>query len=186
MIGYLPKSLTIAGKEIEIRTDYRIALNIFVAYSDPDLTIEEKVEVMLTCLYKCELKDIPDIQEACKEAVWYLNGGTYEEAPSGPKIMDWEQDEQMIFSSINKVANKEIREADHIHWWTFLGYFREVEEGLFTTVVNIRRKKALGKKLEKYEKEFYEKNSDIVKLKPKYNEKENKQIEEMKKMLRGG
>ena len=56
MIGYLPKSLTIAGKEIEIRTDYRIALNIFVAYSDPDLSIEEKVEVMLTCLYKCELK----------------------------------------------------------------------------------------------------------------------------------
>lgn len=185
MIGFLPKTLCIKGKEIEIRTDYRIILNIFVAYSDPDLSVEEKIEVMLTCLYKCELKEIPDIEEACKEAVWFMNGGTYDEAPSGPKIMDWEQDEQMIFSAINKVANKEVRGEEYIHWWTFLGYFREIDEGLFTTVVNIRRKRATGKKLEKYEKEFLEKNSDIVKLIPKYNEKERKEKERLEKMLRG-
>ena len=31
MIGYLPKSLVVKDKEIDIRTDYRIALNIFEA-----------------------------------------------------------------------------------------------------------------------------------------------------------
>ena len=186
MIGYLPQSLNIKGKEIEIRTDYRIALNIFVAYSDPDLKPEEKAEVLLTCLYKCELKDIPDIPEAIKEACWFLNGGNYEEAVQGPKVMDWEQDEQMIFSAVNKVANKELRAEEYVHWWTFLGYFREVGEGLFSTVVNIRSKKARGKKLDKFEKEFAEKNSDIVKLKPKYNEKDRQKKEELEKMLRGG
>lgn len=186
MIGYLPKSLVVKDKEIDIRTDYRIALNIFVAYSDPDLTIEEKIEVMLTCLYKCELGEIPDIEEACKQAVWFLNGGNYDEPVKGPKIMDWEQDEQMIFSAVNKVANKEVRMEEHIHWWTFLGYFREVEDGLFTTVVNIRKKKATGKKLEKYEKEFIQNNSDIVKLKPKYNEKDMIEKERLEKLLRGG
>ena len=40
--------------------------------------------------------------------------------------------------------------------------------------------------MEKYEKEFYEKNVDIVKLKPKYTEKEKQKIEELKKKLRGG
>ena len=186
MIGYLPNTLVLEGQEFKIRTDYRVALNILCAYSDPELTPYEKAEVLLECLYEDNIKSLPDIEKAVKEAVWFLNGGNYDEAQDGAKIMDWEQDEQMIFSAINKVAGKEVRQEEYIHWWTFLGYFREIGEGLFTTVVDIRRKRASGKKLEKYEKEFYEKNVDIVKLKPKYTEKEKQKIEELKKKLRGG
>lgn len=186
MIGYLPTTLIVEDKEFEIRTDYRIVLNIMCAYNDPNLNGYEKIEVLLTCLYKDDISLLPNIEKAVKEAVWFLNGGNYEEPPNAPKIMDWEQDEQMIFSAINKVAQKEIREVEYIHWWTFLGYFREIGEGLFTTVVDIRRKKANGKKLEKYEREFYEKNIDIVKIKPRYTEKELRQIEELKEKLRGG
>lgn len=186
MIGDLPCTLTVGNKELKIRSDYRIALRILVAYQDPELNQYERAEVMLRCLYVDKLEEIEDLEGAMKQAVWFLNGGNYDEPIPGPRIMDWEQDEQLIFSSVNKVAGKEVRSEEYIHWWTFLGYMREIEEGLLTNVLNIRRKKATGKKLEKYEKEFYEKNVDLIKLKPKYTEAEQKEKEELLKMLRGG
>jgi hypothetical protein len=186
MIGDLPTTLTVGNQELEIRTDYRIALRILVAYQDAELNPYERVEVLLRCLYVEPIENIANIEKAAEKAVWFLNGGNDDEPISGPKIMDWEQDEQLIFSSVNKVAGTEGRSAKYIHWWTFLGYMQEIEEGLLTTILNIRRKKATGKKLEKYEKEFYEKNVDLIKLKPKYTEKEKQEREELLKKLRGG
>ena len=51
-----------------------------------------------------------------------------------------------------------------MHWWTFLGSFGEIGEGLFSTVIHIRQKKARGKSLDKWEKEFYSRNKEIIKL----------------------
>ena len=186
MIGELPTSLMVGDQELKIRTDFRIALRILVAYQDVNLTPYERVEVLLTCLYVEPIENIKDLENAVKQAIWFLNGGNYDEPVSGPKIMDWEQDEQLIFSSVNKVAGKEVRSVEYIHWWTFLGYMQEIEEGLLTSVLTIRRKKATGKKLEKYEKEFYEKNVELVKLKPKYTEQEQKEKDELLRKLRGG
>ena len=46
-----------------------------------------------------------------------------------------------------------------MHWWTFLGYFESVDnESLWSFILSIRQKRAKGKKLEKYEQEFYSKN----------------------------
>ena len=44
-----------------------------------------------------------------------------------------------------------LRAEKYMHWWTFLGYFMEVEDGLFSQVLSIRQKKARHKKLEKWE-----------------------------------
>lgn len=186
MIGDLPTTLTVGNQELDIRTDYRIALRILVAYQDANLTPYERVEVLLRCLYVEPIENIKDLENAVKKAVWFLNGGNDDEPIPGPKILDWEQDEQLIFSSVNKVAGREVRSVEYIHWWTFLGYMQEIEEGLLTNILNIRRKRATGKKLEKYEKEFYEKNVDLVKIKPKYSEAEEKEREELLKKLRGG
>ena len=72
MIGSLPETLEIDGKEYAIRTDYRVVLVIFQALNDPDLTEEEKAMVMLYSLYK----DIPEnAQEALNKAVWFMDGG---------------------------------------------------------------------------------------------------------------
>lgn len=60
----------------------------------------------------------------------------------------------------------------YIHWWTFLGYFNEIGEGLFSTVINIRQKKNKGKKFEKYEQDFYQNNKDLIDLKKKYAKEE--------------
>ena len=76
------------------------------------------------------------------------------------KLIDWEQDSQIICSAINKVANKEVRAEPYIHWWTFMGYYSAVGESLLSTIVSIRDKIVRGKKLEKHERIFRQENPE--------------------------
>lgn len=181
MIGRLPTTLTVDEKEYKIRTDFRIALTIFEAFEDVELNEKEKALVMLELLFE----EIPtNVEEALKQASWFLDGGKqYEEFNKSKKIMDWEQDESIIFSAINKVAGCETREKEYMHWWTFLGYFSEIEEGLFSTVINIRQKRNSGKKLEKYEQEFYRNNKTLIDLKQRYTAEEQKEIDRLNELL---
>ena len=68
----------------------------------------------------------------------------------------------MIFSSVNHIAGKELRAVPYCLWWTFLGYFNEIQEGLFSTVLGIRSKKARHKKLDDWEKDYYSRNKDLI------------------------
>jgi hypothetical protein len=189
MIGELPTSLNVNGVERAIRSDYRVALLIFHAFNNPELSDWEKAIIMLDCLYE-NAKEIPsdDIEEAINKAVWFLDGGVTDRETkyrSTKKVLDWEQDEQMIFSAVNKVAGKEVRALEYLHWWTFLGYFNEIGEGLLTTVINIRHKKNKGKKLEKYEQEFYRENKHLIDIKEKLSAEEQAEKERLLKLLNG-
>lgn len=189
MIGYLPKQLNVNGVDRAIWSDYRTALLIFQACADPEMDEQEKAITMIECLYQ-EPDSIPseDYQEANDKACWFLEGGNNQNENSkhqqSKKVMDWEQDEQMIFSAVNKVAGYETRAVDYLHWWTFLGYFNEIGEGLFSTVINIRSKKNKGKKLEKYEDEFYRENRSLIDLKKKLPPEEQARIDNLSKLLK--
>jgi hypothetical protein len=185
MIGRLPTSLTVNGKEIPIRTDFRDILLILTAYDDPELTDEEKCITMLRCLYD-EPITTDDVQEAITMGIWFIDGGKNSTSMSmqPKKTMDWEQDEAIIFSAINKVAGFETREREYLHWWTFLGHYMEIGEGLFSTVIAIRHKRNKGKKLEKHELEFEQSNKEMVKLKVKYSEEEEEEIARIKELLK--
>lgn len=177
MIGRLPTTLQISGEDHKIRTDYRDCLIILQAFADVDLTQEEKAQVLLDILYVDTLKE-EELQEAYDKAVWFLNCGGRVSKPSSSKpLYDFEQDEQLIFSSVNKVAGREVRDVDYMHFWTFIGLFNEIGEGTFSTILGIRQKKNRGKKLEKYEQEFYRNNKELVDLKRKYTEKEKEQLD---------
>jgi hypothetical protein len=185
MIGQLPKKLNINGIDRAIRSDYRVAIVIFQAFNDAEMTDQEKARTMIECLYE-NFESIPceDYQEAAEKAVWYLDGGnTDDNKPLAKKVMDWEQDEQIIFSAVNKVAGYETRAVEYLHWWTFLGIFNEIGEGILSTVINIRHKKNRGKKLEKHEQEFYQNNKNLVELKTRYTAEEQEEIDYYNKIL---
>lgn len=184
MIGQLPRTLTVEGCEYPINTDFRDMLVILQALNDQELDDKEKMYVMLCCLYS---DNIPaNLEEAVKQAVWFLDGGPHVTAQqqNAKKLMDWEQDEQMIFAAVNKVAGCETRGLDYLHWWTFLGYFSEIGEGLFSTVVNIRKKKSRGKKLDKTEEEFYRRNRELITLHEKLTPKESAAMEAVNMLLK--
>lgn len=97
-----------------------------------------------------------NIQEASNKMFEFMDCGKTNSvgAHSNYKLLDWENDEQLIAGAINAVAGKEIRLEPYIHWWTFMAYFSNIGEGTFSTVLSIRSKIKKGKKLENYEKEF--------------------------------
>lgn len=183
-IGKLPESLKVGGMERRIRTDYRDILRIFEACEDPELTDQEKISVLLIILYP-DISDISksDLEEALTQARWFLDCGQRHDQKVSRKLLDWAQDEPLIFPAINKVVGQEIRAVEYMHWWTFMGYFMEIEEGTFSMVLGIRQKRAKGKKLEKWEQEFYLNNRALCDLKTKYTAEEQAEIDYWKKRL---
>ena len=192
MIGSLPEALTVGGEEYPIRTDYRNVLQVFEAFQDPKLTQEEKWIVAIYLLFEnfsCDddvleaAQDGFDLGEAMKQISWFISAGQPEKQVLEQPTYNWTQDEQMIFSAVNKVAGKETRELEYLHWWTFLGYFNEVGEGTFSFIVGIRNKLNKGKKLEKHEKEFLSHNKELVLMKKPLTKEEQEQEDAYKSLL---
>ena len=168
MIYDLPTSVNFGGRDWEINTDFRDILNILLAFEDPELTNAEKGYVCLRNLY-VDYEDIPptQAQAAYDAAIEFIDHGHPDDSNHMRKTMDWEQDASLIFPAVNHVAGFETRSAEYIHWWTFLGYFMEIKDSTYSTVLSLRQKKARGKKLEKYEQEFWKNNRGICELKRK-------------------
>lgn len=170
----LPKTVEVAGVEYCIRSDFREILDILIALSDPDASSWEKQDIMFRIFYP-DYETIPasSFEEACEKAVEFIDY-TVPDNHKKPRTMDWKQDGAIIIPAVNKVAGKEVRALEYLHWWTFLGYFMEIEEGTFSQVLSIRQKKARGKKLEKWEKEFERENAKLVKLESKESAEERR------------
>lgn len=184
MIGELPTTLTINGREIPINTDFRVVLCIFQACNDRELSKRDMAYITLDALYGIENLAENEYQEAAEKAKWFLDGGRdYNENKPSPKTMDWEQDEQMIFSAVNNVARQETRALPYLHWWTFLGYFNEIREGLFSNVLMIRQKKAKHKKLEPWEQDYYKANKDLIDFHTRYTDEEKAEKERLNQIF---
>mgnify|MGYP004455377439 FL=1 len=165
MLGMLPQTLNINGRAYKIRSDYRDILQIITAFGDKELSDEEKAYVCLKRLFVA-MESIPksDYQDAYETAVTFIECHISDRKPS-PKVVNWEKDEQLIFPAINKVAGMEVRAVPYMHWWTFLGYFQSIDrEDIWGFILTIRQKRAKGKKLEKYEKDFLNANRDICEV----------------------
>ena len=167
MIFDLPTSLDVAGRRWAINSDYRDVLRTLAAFGDPDLTDGEKVAVCLHNTYP-DHRDIPpgQAQAAFDAAVAFIDHGGGAGRPA-PRTMDWTQDANLIFPAVNKAAGFEVRGVGYMHWWTFMGYFMEIRDTTYATILGLRGKKARGKKLEKDEQEFWNRNREICELKPR-------------------
>lgn len=167
----LPTTVTIKDREFGIRDDgdYRMVLDVFSALQDIDIPKKERMITAIVIFYdgfsldnvfeKAESSEIME-ELATKMFDFISCGQTNMGNKANHKLIDWEQDEQLIASAINNVANMEIRTVDYMHWWTFMGHYISVGESVLSTVVQIRSKLVEGKKLEKHEQEFRKKNPE--------------------------
>lgn len=180
----LPKTLNVGGKDYPIRYQYHAILTVLSAYSDPELEADEKQEILLTIMFE-NASEIPQehIPEAIQKACEFIDCGQKEDGKPKPKVMDWEQDADIIIPAINKVAGFEIRNNEDLHWWTFWGYFISIGDSLFSNVLHIRRKKKSGKKLDKWEEEFYRDNKSLVDLRSPESEEIKAEKENILKWL---
>lgn len=186
MIFDLPSTLEFGGRSWDIATDYRDILRILTAFEDPDLPDEEKATICLYNLY-VDFEEIPreQLQEAFDAALAFIDHGGADDN-GGPRTMDWTQDAPLIFPAVNRAAGFEVRSVDYMHWWTFLGYFMEIKDTVYATVLGLRQKKARGKKLEKSEQDFWKHNKSICVLRRRETEEELAEKERLRKLVGGG
>ena len=161
----LQTSVEVNGVEYRITNegDYRMVLDCFNVLNDEELNDYER---MIACaiIFFVDFDSMDDLARLSSEEYTDLINGMMlffncgENKSSGMtsqyKLIDWEQDSQLIISAINNVSGKEIRAERYIHWWTFMAYYMAIGDCPLSNIVSIRHKIAKGKKLEKYESEF--------------------------------
>lgn len=180
----LPTTLTVNGREEPIRYEYTAILDAISAMNDPDYDTSEKAYACLFIIYENFDKfRKEDYAPAFDAAMKFINNGLDEERTTNVRMIDFEQDYKIMIPAINKVAGQEIRTKRDIHWWTFLSWFMEIGECTYATVLSIRSKKKKGKKLEKWEQEFYTANKRMVDIQPRLTEEEKEVEEKLNKLL---
>ena len=169
----LPTTAEIGGEVYDIRSDYRAALDIMGILEDAELSDAERGAFSLRVFYP-DLDRIPrqDLEEAARYMLEFLAGGELKAKPPKTKLVDWKRDFPLMAAPVNRVLGFECRSAEYLHWWTFLSAYCEIGECFFAQVVAVRKKKRTGKRLEKWEQDFYRANKDVIDLKTELTEEE--------------
>ena len=171
----LQDAVTVDGRSCRIRTDYRVILEIFVMLQDPELDDGDRTEALMRMFYV----DRPADTEAAVKAFASFVDPRPRSDRKRPGLVDWEADFDLIAAAVNHVLGTECRALPYLHWRTFLGAYMEISpDSLFSRVISIREKTKTGRKLEKWEREWYRKNKDLVDLPMKYSESEKALLEE--------
>lgn len=173
----LPTTVELQGKEYAIRSDYRAALDIFLALTDPELSEYEKAAVVVGIFYEDDLP-IELWQDALNQCFWFLRGGENEKKEKSPQLVSWSQDFNLIAAPVSKIIGQDIRGIDYLHWWTFLSAYMGIGDCLFAQVVHIRDMKARGKKMDKQDREFYRRNRELVDIEKPLTEAETELLKE--------
>lgn len=157
----LPTVIEIEDRSYKIRKrgDYRMVLDVFAILEDYTITQSERIISALIIFYEDfnsldDVIGIDNLEELVREMYNFFNAGKPEGKTVNRKLIDWESDSSMIVSAINKVAGKEIRGEDYIHWWTFISWYMAIGESTLSTVVRLREKTLKGTPLEKWERDF--------------------------------
>jgi hypothetical protein len=146
-----------------------MVLDCFSALNDYELDENERLFACLLIFFE-DFNDVEDIFKLSEDEIaellsevfkWFNCGQSDSLGAKNYKLIDWDEDSQMICSAVNKVAGFEIRGEAYVHWWTFMGYYSAVGESTLSTVVAIREKIIHGKKLEKWEREFRQNNPQM-------------------------
>ena len=167
----LPATVEIDGRSYGIRADFRVILEIFVMLDDPDLTDADKTEALIRMFY---IERPSDPEAAITVFVSFADprGSGNKEKPH-TRLISWSQDFDLMVAPINHILNTECRSLPYLHWRTFLAAYLEIPpESVFARVLRIREKLRTGKKLEKYEKQWYNRNRDLVHLRQRFSKSE--------------
>lgn len=166
----LPTSVTVDDTEYKIRKagDFRVVLDCFSALNDIEMGENYRILASLIIFYEdFDEETVVDIEEdtliqLVKEMYLFFNCGQQDDSKTpNHKLIDWDKDSQIIMSAVNKVAGKEIRLEEYVHWWTFVGYYMAIGESVLSTVVSIRNKILRGEKLEKWEQKYRMENPNL-------------------------
>lgn len=188
LVGPLPESVLVNGVEHKLRTDYRNALRVILAFEDSDVTPEEKGAIMLDNIFE----EIPeDVNEAVRLASRFLDG-TLEENEKMPKedglrLYSFAHDGNYIFSAFKQTHGIDLDTAQ-LHWWKFIALFMDLgQDTTFCNLISMRKRIKTGKASKEEQKEYRE-NRELYDLPEIDNRSLEERIkeEEFMRLVRSG
>lgn len=146
LIDELPETLTVAGKEYAIRSDFRTALRVLLAFEDNGLTMLEKQMVLIDNLF---VETPADIAEAGRAAIAYLDGGgddgEEESTEGGLRLYSFSKDANIIYAAFQQTHGIDLQKAQ-LHWWQFLALFMDMgADTTFCNLIGLRKRVKTGK-----------------------------------------
>ena len=184
----LPLAVEIDGEEYEIRNkcDYRVVLDAIEALNDEELDTQDRIQCALFIFYGNDELDTEkkvlealgnkeNIQTAIDEMtrIMSVDIEEKEQNENKPQMMDWQHDFQYISAPVSRILGYSVRNPqNYTHWYDFVGAYQEIGECFWANVVSIRSKRYKGKKLEKWEQEFYKEHKKIIDINKKLTEEE--------------
>lgn len=187
MIKRPPTKAILQGEEYLLRNrgNWYEAYRIICIFNDDELSAIQKWNGAIVIMfedYKKIFENVQKYNEACCFIKYFIDRGKTTEntknSANGVNISFF-QDMEMIVDSLNTIKDRDIR-LSYIHWWTFLGdVYNHEPTGIYKTVLEIRYKLKHNKKLEVWEREFYNFNRALVDLKPNFRNDEEKFLDDI-------
>ncbi|MGN0502453.1 MAG: Gp15 family bacteriophage protein, partial [Ruminococcus sp.] len=120
LINTVPESLTIAGTEFEINTDFRVWLKFEMFLSDE---VEDSKATLLDIkklIFKSKIPPDRADEETTEQILWFYRCGKPEQkgGKSSKKIFDYDYDDGYICAAFMEQYHIDLNKAN-LHWWKF-------------------------------------------------------------------
>ena len=134
-----------------------------LAFEDEELTVEEKIYVMVKNLYVDEIPEELFI-EASEKAKRFIDcdGKFSNSKATNVKMYSFTKDADYIFTGINSTHHVDIEEKNNLHWYKFMDFFMDMSPDCFFGELMYYRKRKAENKLTKEEKKQYKEIKDLV------------------------
>lgn len=199
----LAETVTVAGREYTIDSDFRASVSFETLANDPDKT-EEEIAIGMLELYFPRYAgrfltvtdgDEPELVflavhagEAIKALLeFYRGGGAKGKNRKGKekrRLYDFALDEAYVYASFLQAYQIDLR-TQRLHWWNFKDLFSALpQDTAFGNILHIRAMK-LPSKMPKEEKAYYRKLKRMYALPDRKSEREQQEDDELAAVLMG-
>lgn len=166
LINSVPTSLSVAGTDYEINTDFRVWLSFEMMLSDEVEDSKATLFDIKKLIFKS--KPPPDCadEETTEQILWFYRCGKPEQKggkSSSKKVFDYDYDDDSIYASF--IEQYQIDLVDEIqHWWKFHALMLSLPENTeFVKRIGYRSVE-INSKMSAAQKAFYQKMKKHYKL----------------------
>ena len=177
----LPCSIEVGGKEIYIRTDYRVWLKFeSIMFDASKVSIKKIADAVINCIDASKSKTLPENLQELIEALMLFHGcnekpktkKTNESENRKAPVFDFEEDAAYVYAAFLAQYGIDLVEIPHLHWFKFNALFRSLDDTSKIMKIMSWRDMDLSKIKDSEQRKVYSKLKETFALPDKRSEEE--------------
>ena len=166
LINSVPESLTIAGTEYEIKTDFRVWLKFEMMLTDEVSDSATTLADIKKLIFKSDMPPEREDEETAERILWFYRCGKPEQknsSSSSKEVFSYEYDDGYICAAFMEQYHIDINTVK-LHWWKFRAFMLALsEETEFVKIMGFRSIE-ITSKMTAAQKAYYQKMKKLYKL----------------------